>query len=157
MNSSRYGIKNPLGYLSDSFLDRPAELADRGGQFQPSRYFSGEQASPFFGLAYSINEKILMKVERDTTAQDAAIEYKQPSSEYSFGIDYAISDNFTIGFSNERGAYSSVKFIYKNNPTLSFKKYKYKKAPNNEDGSKYSKFIKNLEENGIGVNKISET
>ena len=157
MNSSRYGIKNPLGYLSDSFLDRPAELADRGGQFQPSRYFSGEQASPFFGLAYSINEKILMKVERDTTAQDAAIEYKQPSSEYSFGIDYAISDNFTIGFSNERGAYSSVKFIYKNNPTLSFKKYKYKKAPNNENGTKYSKFIKNLQENGIGVNKISET
>ena len=38
-----------------------------------------------------------------------------------------------------------------------YKKYQYKKAQNNEDASKYSKFIKNLNENGIGVNKISET
>ena len=157
MNSPKYGIKNPLGHINDSFLYRPLETKDEGGQFQSSRYFSGEQASPFFGLAYSINEKILLKIERDTTAQDADIEYKQPSSEYSLGIDYAISDNFTIGFSHERGAYSSVKFIYKNNPTLSVKKYKYKKALNYEDGTKYLKFIKNLQANGIGVNKISET
>ena len=98
-----------------------------------------------------------MKVERDTTAQDAFIRYKQPSSDYSFGIDYAISDNFSIGLSHERGAYSSVKFVYKSNPKSSVKKYKYQKAADNEDGDKYSKFIKNLEENGIGVNKISET
>ena len=50
-----------------------------------------------------------------------------------------------------------MKFIYKNNPLLTAKKYQYKKASNNENDSKYSKFIKNLEENGIGVNKISET
>jgi hypothetical protein len=157
MNSSKYGIKNPLGYLSDRFFDRPTQFADKGGQFQPSRYFSGQEASPFFGIAYSLNEKILMKVERDTTAQDACIKYKQPSSDYSFGIDYAISDNFSIGLSHERGAYSSVKFVYKSNPKSSVKKYKYQKATDNEDGDKYSKFIKNLEENGIGVNKISET
>ena len=157
MNSSKYGIKNPLGYLSDRFLNRPTEFADKGGQFQPSRYFSGQQASPFFGITYSLNKKILIKVERDTTAQDEFIEYRSPSSNYSFGIDYAINNNFSIGLLHERGAYSSVKFIYKNNPSSSVKKYQYKKAPNNEDGTKYSKFIKNLQENGIGVNKISET
>jgi hypothetical protein len=111
LNSSKHGIKNPLGYLSDGFLDRPTNFADKGGQFQSSRYFSGQKASPFFGIAYILNEKILIKVERDTTAQDARIEYKQPSSDYSFGIDYAISDNFSFGFSHERGAYSSLKFI----------------------------------------------
>ena len=157
LNSSKHGIKNPLGYVNDSFLDRPKESADKGGQFQSSRYFSGREASPFFGIAYSLNNKILFKVERDTTAQDARIEYKRPSSDYSFGIDYAISDNFSIGLSHERGAYSSVKFVYKSNPKSSVKKYKYQKAADNEDGDKYSKFIKNLEENGIGVNKISET
>jgi hypothetical protein len=157
MNSSKHGIKNPLGYLSDRFFTRPTQFEDKGGQFQPSRYFSGQEASPFFGIAYSLNKKILMKVERDTTAQDAFIKYKQPSSEYSFGIDYTISDNFSIGLSHERGAYSSVKFVYKSNPKSSVKKYKYQKAADNEDGDKYSKFIKNLEENGIGVNKISET
>ena len=157
LNSSKHGIKNPLGYINDSFLDRPTRLADKGGQFNPSQYFSGQEASPFFGVAYSFNNKILLKVERDTTAHDARIEYKLPSSDYSFGIDYAISDNFSIGLSHERGAYSSVKFVYKNNPKSSVKKYKYQKAKDNEGGDKYSKFIKNLEENGIGVNKISET
>jgi len=157
LNSSKHGIKNPLGYINDSFLDRPKELADKGGQFQPDRYFAGQEASPFFGIAYSLNNKILLKVERDTTAQDAIIEYKPPSSDYSFGIDYAISDNFSIGLSHERGVYSSVKFVYKINPKSSVKKYKYQKAKDNEDGDKYSKFIKNLEENGVGVNKISET
>lgn len=154
MNSSKHGIKNPLGYLSDRFFTRPTQFEDKGGQFQPSRYFSGQEASPFFGIAYSLNEKILMKVERDTTAQDAFIRYKQPSSDYSLGIDYAISDNFSVGLSHERWAYSSVKFVYKSNPKSSVKKYKYQKAADNEDGDKYSKFIKNLEENGIGVNKI---
>ena len=157
LNSLKYGIKNPFGYLSDSFLDRPSEFADKGGQFQLGRYFSGQEASPFFGIAYSFNKNILIKVERDTLAQNSFIRYKEPSSEYSFGIDYVISDNFSIGLSHERGAYSSLKFIYKSNPKLSVKKYKYQKATDNEDGDKYSKFIKNLEENGIGVNKISET
>ena len=46
--------------------------------------------------------------------------------------------------------------MYKNNAKSAVKKYQYKTASNNEDENKYSKLIKNLEENGIGVNKISE-
>ena len=157
MSSLKDSIKNPFGYLSDSFNNRPEQYADLGGSFQPSRYFSGERASPFYGISYSFNKKILLKLERDTTANDVIIEYENPKSDYSFGVDYSINKNFSIGISHERGIYTSLKFIYKNNPKTSVKRYQYKKATINEEDNKYTKLIKNLEENGIGVNKISET
>jgi len=157
MNQSKNSINNPLEYLSDRFKNRPAQYEDKGGQFQPSRYFSGEKASPFYGISYSINKKILLKFERDTTANNGFINYDIPSSDFSFGLDYAINDNFSIGISHERGIYTSLKFIYKNNPKYSVEKYQYKEASVSEDSNRYTKLIKNLEENGIGVNKISET
>ena len=157
MNQSKDSINNPLGYLSDRFKVRPTEFADKGGQFQPSRYFSGEKASPFYGISYSIDKKILLKFERDTTANNIFIDYEEPSSDFSFGLDYSITNNFSIGISHERGIYTSLKFIYKNNSKSSVKKYEYKEASVNAEDSKYTKLIKNLEENGIGVNKISET
>lgn len=157
LNGSKHSFKNPFGKISDQFYDRPQLLEDNGGQFKPSKYFSGETASPFYGISYALNSKVLLKLETDNTLAPGLVGYDEPESGYSFGIDYAVNNNFTIGLSHERGIYSSVKFIYKNNPRLSVKKYQYKKAQNNDNGSKYSKLIKNLEENGIGVNKISET
>lgn len=166
MNNPTKSIKNPLGYLSENFKNRPIETEDLGGQFQPGRYFSGEEASIFYGISYSLNNKTLLKFERDTTSNVGNSEdtiYKNKSIEdyddleWSFGIDYLINDNFTVGISHERGSYTSLKFVYKNNPNLSVKKYSYKKSLTNDDDNKYTKFIKNLEENGIGVNKISET
>ena len=157
MNQLKDSINNPLGYLSDRFKNRPTQFEDKGGQFQPSRYFSGEKASPFYGISYSVNKKILLKFERDTTANNGFINYDIPSSDFSFGLDYAINDNFSIGISHERGIYTSLKFIYKNNPKYSVEKYQYKEASVSEDSNRYTKLIKNLEENGIGVNKISET
>ena len=157
MNQSKDSINNPLGYLSDRFKNRPTQYKGKGGQFNPSRYFSGEKASPFYGISYSINKKILLKFERDTTANNIIINYEEPSSDFSFGLDYSLNSNFSIGISHERGIYTSLKFIYKNNPKSSVKKYEYKEASVNAEDSKYTKLIKNLEENGIGVNKISET
>jgi hypothetical protein len=157
MNISKGSIKNPFGYISNSFKNRPFGFEDKGGSFQPSRYFSGERASPFYGISYILNKKIILKLERDTISNNERIEYDNPKSDYSFGFDYLISKNFSIGMSHERGIYTSLKFIYKNNPKTSIKRYQYKKATTNEEDNKYSKFIKNLEENGIGVNKISET
>ena len=157
MNQSKDSINNPLGYLSDRFKFRPNNLEDKGGQFQPSRYFSGEKASPFYGISYSLNKKVLLKFERDTIANNMRINYEEPSSDFSFGLDYSLNSNFSIGISHERGIYTSLKFIYKNNPKSSVKKYEYKAASINAEDSKYTKLIKNLEENGIGVNKISET
>ena len=45
-------LKIPLGYIYDGFNIRPTNYEDEGGQFQPSRYFSGKTASPF--LEYPI-------------------------------------------------------------------------------------------------------
>ena len=157
MNNSKNDIKNPLVYLSDNFISRPSETKGKGGQFQPSRYFSGEMVSPFYGLAYSVNNNILFKIERDTTSNNARIDYPNPSSNYSIGLDYLINENFSIGISYERGSYGSLRFAYKNNPKVSIKKYEYKKSSVIAEDSKYTKLIKNLEENGIGVNKISES
>lgn len=157
MNDSKNSIKNPLGYLNNEFKSRPSKTKGKGGQFQPSRYFSGEEASPFYGLSYSPNNKILIKIERDTISNNSRIDYPIPSSDYSMGLDYSVNENFSIGISYERGAYSSLRFVYKNNPKISIKKYEYKKSSANAEDSKYTKLIKNLEENGIGVNKISES
>ena len=67
-----------------------------------------------------------------------------------------MTSNFTIGASYERGNYLSLRFVYKNNPKKSIKRYEYQKAETNINDNQYTKLIKNLESNGIGVNKISE-
>ena len=125
LNGSSYRFKNPLGYLYDGFKVRPDEKIaynqeDKGGSFSPSRYFSNEYVSPFFGLSHQVNDKIQVTLEYDTTLTPGVINYDEPKSDYSYGIDYFISDNFVIGFSNERGTHSSVKFLYK----LNAKSYK---------------------------------
>ena len=150
-------IKNPFGYLYDGFKKRPDTYEKGGGQFQLSRYFSSTNASPFYGASYVLNSKTILKFEKDTTAYDVSIDYPIPKSDFSFGVDYLFNDNFTIGLSYERGNYASLKFTYKNNPQTSQKKYKYKKGNTSEQDNIYTKLIKNLEENGIGVNKIAES
>lgn len=158
LNGSDDSFKNPFSYISDSFNERPIGYSSKGGQFEPSQYFSGTTASPFYGISYSLNHKTLLKFEKDTTEiNELGIDYDDRSSKYSLGIDYSINNNFNIGLSFERGNYFSLKFIYKNNPKNSYKSYEYKKAQMDENESKYTKLILNLEENGIGVNKIRES
>ena len=156
LNGSRSSFKNPLGYISDHFYDRPENLEDEGGQFQPSRYFSGEKASPFFGFSYAPNEKFIVKFESDNTVTPGKVGYQSSKSDYSFGIDLFINKNFTIGLANERDTHLSLKFVYKNNPKVSKPRYEYKKSDHNKNDSKHIKFIRSLNENGIVVNKIFE-
>ncbi len=157
LNGSNQKIKNPLIDIDSSFKSRPTTYEGAGGQFQASRYFSSEEVSPFFGMSYSLNEKTLLKFEKDTTLTDGFIDYEQPKNDYSFGVDYAINKNFVLGFSYERGNYTSVRFLYKNNPKTNYKKYEYQSAESTQAENKYSKLINNLEKNGIGVNKVIET
>ena len=157
LNGSKYSFKNPLGYLSDSFYLRPTQIEDKGGQFQPSRYYSDKETSPFFGLSHAINDKLIFKLEHDIVSMDKTINYPNKKSDFSYGLDYNFNDNFTISFSNERGGYNSVRFSYKNNPNNEIPKYKYKSPEQQSKGDKYSKLIRNIENNGIGVNKIIET
>jgi hypothetical protein len=157
LNGSSNSFKNPLGYLYDGFNSRPINFEDKGGQFQPDRYFSGKTASPFFGISHAVNKNLLLKFEYDSTLTPGKIGHEMPEKDFSFGIDYSIRNNFTIGLSSERGNYNSLKFIYKNNPKISKPEYKYKKAELKDTDSKYAKLIKSIEANDIGVNKIIET
>ena len=157
LNGSSNNFNNPLGYLYESFNIRPNYYEDKGGQLQLRRYFSGKKASPFFGISHAISNKILLKLEYDTTLTPGLVRYETSQDDFSFGIEYTIKKNFSVGLSNERGNYTSLKFIYKNNPKISKIDYKYKKAEFKDDDSKYAKLIKSIEANGIGVNKIIET
>ncbi|MAV28341.1 MAG: hypothetical protein CMF43_00870 [Legionellales bacterium] len=156
LGGSKHSIKNPLGYINDKFYDRPNGFEGYGGQFQPSRYFSGEEVSPFFGISYALNNKTLIKIETDNTITPGQVGYEISESEYSFGIDYLVNNNFTIGISNERDTHLSLRFVYKNNPKVVKSRYEYKKSDHNKTDSKHVKLIRSLNENGIGVNKIFE-
>ena len=157
LSGSDSNFKNPLGYLNNRFKNRPERTAGLGGQFQPSRYFSGNNAANFYGISYAIQNNILIKIEKDTTLTPGQIFYEERKSNYSIGIDYLLNNNLNFGFAYERGNNFSLKFIYKNNPKNTYKKYQYKEAVYAKNDNKYDKLIKNLESNGIGVNKIIET
>ena len=157
LNGSNDSFKNPAGYIYDGFNQRPSSYEDKGGQFQPSRYFSGKTVSPFFGLSQALNKKLLFKIEYDSTLTPGQVGYQVPEEDFSFGLEYKINNNFTIGLSNERGNFTSLKFVYKNNPLASAKKYKPKKASISKGDNKYTKLIKNLNTNSIGVDSIIET
>ena len=151
-------FKNPLSYLHDSFLDRPIEYTGQGGAFNPDRYYSGSNASPFYGISYRFKENLMLVLEKDTILVDGPrMPYPNRKNDYSYGFKYNFNNNFTLGLSHERGSYFSFKFTYKNDPKSTKKNYEYKKAKINANDSNYTKLIKNLEENGIGVNKIIET
>ena len=111
-------ILRTLRRLDQSFFDNLIFLKARG-QFQPSRYFSGDTVSPFSGISYAPNQKYLLKVEYDTTLTSGKIEYEEPRQEFSFGIDFNLTKNLTIGISSERGNATSIKFSYRNNTKIS--------------------------------------
>ena len=142
LNGSSNNFKNPLVYIYDGFNTRPTNYEDEGGQFQPSRYFSGKKVSPFFGISHSINKDFLLKFEYDSTSTPGLIGHEMQKENFSFGIDYSPWNNFTIGITSERGNYSSIKFIYKNNPKKYKPEYKYKKSEFKDTDNKYAKLIK---------------
>ena len=150
-------FKNPMSYLNDSFLNRPIEYG-LGGSLEPDKYFSGISTSTFYGISYKLRENLFLNFEKDPTLIDGPrMPYPVKKNDYSYGITYNIKDNFTLGLAYERGSYFSFKFIYKSDPKVSSRKYEYEKAETTVDDTKYTKLVKNLEKNGIGVNKITET
>ena len=150
-------ISNPFINLKESFRER-GNLKGQGGAFNTSKFFSGKTASPFYGVSYGLNDKILLKFEKDTTLiSGPKMPYMPRESDFSFGVNYTINNNFVLGASFERGGYTSIKFVYKNNPKKTYKEYEYQKPETTVDDDKYTKLIKNLEKNGIGVKRITET
>ena len=160
LNQELDGFKNPLTYLNDRFNDRPENFSGPGGQFETSKFFAGENVSPFYGLSYKAHNNLIFKFERDTIARDNSMPlvYEEKNSRFSYGLEYLYNDNLSLGLSYERGNFLSLKFVYKNSPKRSLKRYEYEKAEiDDEKDSSYTKLIKNLEKNGIGVNRITET
>ena len=157
LNGSDKSFKNPLSYLHDSFSSRPSEYEDLGGQFQPSRYFSGKDVSPFYGVSYVLNERVILKIEHDATKTDGLIEYELPGKRESMGIEYQFNKNLTIGLAKERDNFFSIKFIYKQDASQSNNSYKYKSVEKKEDSSRFRHLIDSLESNGVGVNRILES
>ena len=156
LNGSDNSFSNPLGKIYDGFYSRPSEFADEGGQFQLSRYFSDEEVSPFYGFSYAFNEKLIIQFERDTTVSPGRVGYDESKNSFSYGFDYSFNKNLTLGIAYERGSNLVAKFSYKKDPFESFKKYEYKEVENYTSSKSYKKLIQNLENNGIGVNKIIE-
>ena len=87
LNGSKNSFKNPLGKIDDSFYNRLSAIdtKDQGGQFDPSRYFSGETVSPFFGVTHALNERFLIKLEYDTTVTPGKIGFEEAKQEFSLG------------------------------------------------------------------------
>ena len=157
LDGSDLSFKNPLSYISDKFNNRPTETEGLGGSFQPSRYFSGETASPFFGVSHALNNKWLLRAEYDSSVRPGLVPFRIPENDFSFGVDYLINDNFSIGFSYERGDYASLKFVYKNNPVKTYQQSEYARGDRRRGDNQYTQLINNLEENGIGVKKLTES
>jgi hypothetical protein len=156
LDGSKTSITNPLINFDDAFKKRFREK-DRGGRFQSSSYFSGETASPFFGISYILNNKININIESDSTKTPGRVLYPRSNTNFSFGVDYKVNDNFQLSLATERDTHLSLRFTYKNDAKKSIKRYEYKRAEINEEDTKYNKLIKNLEANGIGINKITES
>ena len=73
LDGAKDNISNPFGYLNESFKIRPSGFEDKGGQLNPSNYFSGKSASPFYGFSYSLNEKTLIKNGKITIKLNEAL------------------------------------------------------------------------------------
>ena len=78
-----------------------------------------------------------------------------PKEDFSFGVDYAITDNFSLGISFERGDYASMKFVYKRDPVQTYQQFEYARGERRRGDNKYTQLINNLEENGIGVKRLT--
>ena len=155
LNGSDLRFKNPLGYLSDRFYERSTVTKDIGGSFDAAKYFTGETASPFFGVSHALGNKLLLKAEYDSSVRPGLVPFRIPESDFSFGLDYLITDSFSIGVSFERGDYASFKFVYKNNPVKTYQQSEYTRGRLREGDNQYTQLINNLEENGIGVKKLT--
>ena len=65
LDGSKNKVNNPLGYISDRFNTRTLDTGS-GGNFDLNKYFTSKTVSPFYGITYAWNNKLLFKFEKDT-------------------------------------------------------------------------------------------
>tara|TARA_A100001388_G_scaffold275945_1_gene262500 strand:+ start:2082 stop:4028 length:1947 start_codon:yes stop_codon:yes gene_type:complete len=148
-------FRNPFTILDNQFKERPLYSQGEGGELEFSKYFSNEDVSAFFGISYLHNNKMLFKLERDTTLTPGLIGYEKSSIPISFGINYLHSKNLTFGMSFERNNYFSLNFTFKRD-AAKYVSFEYTEPEEIETKNRTERFISNLNANNIGVNKIIE-
>ena len=75
--SKGIAVPNPLISIDDGFIERNEKIRDFGGNFQYSNYFSGKEASIFFGTSYKVNDRLFLLMELDpTNTTNEQIPYK---------------------------------------------------------------------------------
>ncbi len=101
----RDNISNPFCELSDRFCVREGGFSGRGGRFETDKWFRGE-ASLFGGLQYQTPfDPLVLKAEYDGNdySNERYLGQLEVDSAWNFGADYAVTDNWTLKLSYERG------------------------------------------------------
>ena len=152
-------LNNIAGWL-DSNRNIRGGYSVRGGTINLGRFFSGKNTSVFGGIEYFTSiPNLSLKLEYDSSERPGLVPFYYPKEDFNLGFDYSITNNLSIGVSYERGQYTSVKFVYKNNPsnnTRTYEESEYVRGSRRRGDNKYTQLINNLEENGIGVKRLSE-
>ena len=146
-------FNNPFKYIDERFESRPIYKNEPGGSIDFDRYFSGRKSSSFFGISYVMNDKTILKLERDPTLTPGLVGYENSDSDLSLSIEFNPRTNWTFGLSYERNNFLSMRFSYKDKSNKG-SNYRYKKSENAKSSNKYTNLRRNLNANGIGVNKI---
>lgn len=98
-------FSNPLGTLSDNFLDRPPSVSiDDTGKFRPEVFFSGEHVGLFGGVSYKFESmpiSVLMEYNGDQYRWENLGGLPQPSSPISYGITWHVNNDIDLRLSHQ--------------------------------------------------------
>ncbi|MCB2095248.1 MAG: YjbH domain-containing protein [Rhodobacteraceae bacterium] len=92
-----WGRLGSFGSIGSPFGSRPPLDFGEGGKANTDQWFRGP-VSPFFGLAYQVNDKLTLKAEYSSDAyalETAAGTFSRDSS-INLGFDYAINKSFSV-------------------------------------------------------------
>ena len=76
LSNQRSKIKNPLIHVNSSFADRSESFKYKGGQPESSKYFAGMHTSPFFGISYAFNDRLIFQIESDPVKTPGMLGYE---------------------------------------------------------------------------------
>ena len=147
--SNGFKIENPLISLSQNFSKRSSVSKDRGGSPDINNYFSGENASFFFGSSYSFSDSQKIIFEYDPTNTDR-IDYPEPKTKINLGYQTKIG-NYLLKISSIRGASVNFQLSFVD----SFNKFKQRPSFYDSNPKSFKDLQSALEKNLIGLVDIA--
>ncbi len=143
-------FKNPFISIDERFSSRK-DFNDLGGNIDIENYFSGEEATLFFGASYKINENFRFLIEHDPFSYDDFFETNNSNNYINAGIEFSTSKNNQFKISIEDGKKLNLQYSIIDNFT-SFNSVKTNTTIRKI--TKLSDLQKQLEINRIGLEKI---